>query len=69
MKATDIRNMTVSEIEARIEEIQEELFHLRFRHGNHGVDNPLRLRFLHRDVARLKTALKEHELGIAKLPE
>jgi large subunit ribosomal protein L29 len=69
MNASDIRNMTSAEIEARIEEIEEELFRLRFRHGNQGIDNPLRLRFLKRDVARLKTALREKELGISTLPE
>jgi len=69
MKATEIRNMTAAEIGARIEETEEELFRLRFRHGNQGIDNPLRLRFLQRDVARLKTALRENELGISRLPE
>jgi len=69
MKATEIRNMTAAEIGARIEEVEEELFRLRFRHGNQGIDNPLRLRFLQRDVARLKTALRENELGISRLPE
>ncbi len=68
LKASDIRNMTADEIEARIEELNEEIFRLRFRHKNQGVENPLRLRYLGRDIARLKTALKENELGIYKLP-
>lgn len=69
IKTVDIRNMTVAEIKARIEELEEELFRLRFRHGNQGIDNALRLRYLHRDVARLRTALREDELGICKLPK
>ena len=68
MKPSDIRNMTAAEVEARIEELDEEIFRLRFRHGNQGIDNPLRLRYLRRDVAKLKTALREDELGIYKLP-
>ncbi len=69
MKGSDTKNMTVDEIEAKIEELEEEIFRLKFRHGNQGVDNPLRLRYMHRDVARLKTALRENELGIYKLPQ
>ncbi len=69
MKASDVRNMTAVEIQARIGELEEELFKLRFRHGNQGIDNALRLRFMHRDIARLKTALREDELGINKLPK
>jgi large subunit ribosomal protein L29 len=69
MKGSDIKNMTVDEIEAKIEELEEEIFRLKFRHGNQGVDNPLRLRYMHRDVGRLKTALRENELGIYKLPQ
>jgi large subunit ribosomal protein L29 len=69
MKGSDIKNMTADEIEARIEELEEEIFRLKFRHGNQGVDNPLRLRYMHRDVARLKTALSENKLGIYKLPQ
>ncbi len=61
--------MTAVEIQARIGELEEELFKLRFRHGNQGIDNALRLRFMHRDIARLKTALREDELGINKLPK
>ncbi len=69
MKASDVRNMTAVEIQARIGELEEELFKLRFRHGNQGIDNALRLRFMHRDIARLKTALREDELGTNKLPK
>jgi large subunit ribosomal protein L29 len=68
MKASDIRNMTAVEVQARIEELEEEIFRLRFRHGNQEINNPLRLRFLHRDIARLKTALREDELNLHKLP-
>jgi len=69
MKASEIRNLTAVEIKGKIDELKEELFRLRFRHGNQGVDNPIRLRYLDRDIARLKTALRESELGIFKLPE
>jgi large subunit ribosomal protein L29 len=69
IKSSEIRNMTAVEIEARIEEVEEELFRLRFRNRNQGIDNPLRIRYLHRDIARMKTALRENKTGRHKLPE
>ena len=59
MTATDIRDMTDTEIRERIEEIQEELFKLRFRGATQQLENPTLLRSLRRDMARLKTIQTE----------
>ena len=59
MTATDIRDMTDTEIRERIEEIQEELFKLRFRSATQALENPTLLRTLRRDLARLKTVQTE----------
>ena len=59
MTATDIRDMTDAEIRERIEEIQEELFKLRFRSATQALENPTLLRTLRRDLARLKTVQTE----------
>jgi large subunit ribosomal protein L29 len=59
MTATDIRDMTDAEIRERIEEIQEELFKLRFRGATQALENPTLLRTLRRDLARLKTVQTE----------
>ena len=61
MTATDIRDMTDAEIRERIEEIQEELFKLRFRSATQALENPMLLRTLRRDIARLKTILGERQ--------
>ena len=59
MTATEIRDMTDTEIRERIEEIQEELFKLRFRSATQALENPTLLRTLRRDLARLKTIQTE----------
>ena len=62
MKATEIRDLTTDEVTARIEQLQEELFRLRFRRATMELENPVLLRTIKRDIARLKTVLREREL-------
>lgn len=59
MKASEIRDMTVADIAAKIAELEEERFRLTFRAGTEPLENPLRLRFIRRDIARLKTVQTE----------
>ena len=63
----DVRDMTETEVEQKIGEMKQELFHLRFRNAMRQLDDPLTIRFMRRDVARLKTALSEHKRGIHPL--
>jgi large subunit ribosomal protein L29 len=62
VKPVDIRELTEDEILARIEEVQEEIFRLRFRGATQQLENPKLLQALRRDVARMKTILREQEL-------
>lgn len=62
MKTGDIRELTVDEITARVTQLQEELFRLRFRSATQELENPMLLRTLRKDIARLKTVLREREL-------
>ena len=64
----NVTEMTLGEVEDRAEEIRKELFNLRFRNAMRQLDNPLEIRYLRRDLARLHTALSEHRLGIHPLP-
>lgn len=64
MKAEDIRDWENSEIEARLLELQEERFRLRFRNATMELENPRVLREIKRDIARLKTILRERELVV-----
>jgi large subunit ribosomal protein L29 len=61
VNAAEIRDLTDEEIRERITESQEELFRLRFRGATQQLDNPLLIRQLRRDVARMKTILRERE--------
>lgn len=64
MKIDEIIQLPETEIRQRLEDSLEELQNLRFQHATHQLDNPLRIRSVRRDVARLKTILHEIELEI-----
>ena len=63
MKAADIRDWDDVEIRARLGELREEKFRLRFRMGTMELENPKMLQHIRRDVARLNTILRERELS------
>jgi large subunit ribosomal protein L29 len=62
MKAEEIRDWDNVEIRARLGELKEEKFRLRFRLGTMQLENPKMLQHIRRDVARLTTILREREL-------
>jgi large subunit ribosomal protein L29 len=59
MKASDIRELGADEIVSRIAELERERFNLRFRGATEPLSNPLRLRSIRRDIARLQTVLAQ----------
>lgn len=67
MRPSEIRDMTLSEAEQRLRDAEEELFNLRFQLAMRQLPTPSRVRQVRRDIARLKTILREHELGIRRL--
>lgn len=66
MKPAEIRAKSEDEVRAELREAQQELSSLRFRSAGE-LSNSARLRMMRREVARLKTILREHELGISAL--
>ena len=66
MRANDIRELSVEEVTARIAELEEERFRLNFRSATEPLEDPLRLRGIRKDIARLKTILRERELETAR---
>ncbi len=62
-KASEMRDLPMTEIESKLDETQEELFNLRFQNATGQLDNYKRLRQLRKDVARIKTVLRERELA------
>jgi large subunit ribosomal protein L29 len=58
MKAADLRDLTMEELEAKLKEVAEELFNLNFQHSRQQLDNTARLGQVRKDLARIKTVLK-----------
>ena len=65
-KGSEIRDLPVDEIERKLTETKEELFNLRFQNATGQLDNYKRLGYLRKEVARLKTILREHELAVER---
>ena len=59
MKAADLRELTPEELAAKLKELNYELFKLNFQHSTNQLDNTGRLKGARRDLARVKTVLKE----------
>ena len=59
MRAEEIREMRAEDVAARIRELEAERFRLQFRSATEPLEDPLRLRVIRRDIARLKTVMRE----------
>ncbi len=62
MKATELRALSAQDLNKKLADLKTELFNLRFQHAVNQLDNPLRLSEVKKDIARVKTVLKEKEL-------
>lgn len=69
MRARELRTLTREELEQRLREAREELFNLKFQHKTGQLGNPLRIREVRKDVARLVTVLEEGEVAGAPASE
>ncbi|MFQ5736799.1 MAG: 50S ribosomal protein L29 [Thermodesulfobacteriota bacterium] len=63
MKSAEIRDMTLEEMRAKELELTKDHFNLRMRHATNQLENPLKLRSIKRDIARVKTIISEKEGG------
>ena len=61
MKTEDLRDLSVTELQAKMEENRIELFNLRFQKAKNLLDRPDRIRIVRRDIARIITLIKEKE--------
>ncbi len=57
--STDLRELSVEQLEAKLAELREERFKLRFRSATESIENPMRFRTVRRDIARVLTILGE----------
>lgn len=62
MKATEVRELNTAELESKLKDLKAELFNLRFQLTINQLDNPMRIRAVKKDIARIKTVLRENEL-------
>ncbi len=62
MKAKELHEMTLDELNIKLKELKQELFNLRFRHTTGQLENPLSLRTCKKDIARVQTIIREKEL-------
>ena len=63
MKAKEVREMTADELDKKLKELKGELFNLRFQHAINQLDNPLRIKDVKRDIARVLTEIRARELS------
>ncbi|MDH3198407.1 MAG: 50S ribosomal protein L29 [Candidatus Krumholzibacteria bacterium] len=61
-KGHDLRQLDTAELERRLAQLAEERFRLQFRRATEAIENPLQLRTLRRDAARLRTLLRERRM-------
>lgn len=63
LKGSDLAQMTAEELNVKLAEMEEEQFRLRFRSATESIENPIQFRARRRDIARVKTVLRQKELG------
>ena len=59
MKAEEIRSLSVEDLETKLAELKKDLFMLRMQHATNHLDNPLKISAVRRDIARVKTVIRE----------
>ena len=62
MKATELKNLSSAELDAKLLELKDELFMLRFQQAINQLDNPMRIKAVKKDIARIKTIQRDVEL-------
>ena len=63
MKAEEIRSLSENELNAKLAEMKKDLFMLRMQHATNHLDNPQKIPALRRDIARVKTVLREKKVS------
>lgn len=64
-RSDDLRQLKTEDLELKLAQLVEERFRLRFRRATEAISNPLQFRSMRRDIARIKTILKEREKATA----
>jgi large subunit ribosomal protein L29 len=63
MKANEVRSLTTEELNEKLASLKKDLFFLRMQHATNQLDNPLKIAEVKKNIARVKTVIREKELG------
>ena len=63
MKANEIRKMSATELESKLVDLKKDLFNLRLQHATNQLENPIRIAEVKKDIARVKTLIREQQLA------
>ena len=61
MKASEVRKMSVAQLNEKLDALKKDLFFLRMQHATNQLDNPVKIRLVKHDIARVKTMIREKE--------
>ena len=61
MKSNEIRKLSAAELDSKLADLKKDLFMLRMQHATNQLDNPLRIADVKKDIARIKTIIRENE--------
>ena len=64
MKAKELKNLSAEELAKKLDELKKDLFMLRMQHATNQLDNPMRLNAVKKDIARIKTIIREKETTV-----
>ena len=64
MKAKELKNLSVEELAKKLDELKKDLVMLRMQHATNQLDNPMRLNAVKKDIARIKTIIREKETKV-----
>ena len=62
MKAVELRELSIEELESKLADLKKDLFNLRFQLAINQLDNPMRIKAVKKDIARVQTVLRQFEL-------
>ena len=63
MKANEVRKMSSAELETKLQDLKKDLFNLRLQHATNQLDNPIKIAQVKKDIARVKTIIREQQLA------
>ena len=63
MKANEVRKMSAAELESKLMDLKKDLFNLRLQHATNQLDNPIKIAQVKKDIARVKTIIREQQLA------